>query len=402
MMGKKLPPEAPAILLMSAVYFVSYITRNSYNVVIAELVRQTGLPQSSLALVATGSLISYGCGQLASGYLGDRFQPKRLILWGLSVTGVMNLCMAFCRTPWLMLALWCANGMAQAFLWPPLVRLMACLFSGELYERAVVAVTWGGSLGNIALYLAAPGLISLWGAESVFLAGALCAAAILLVWLKKCPLIQAPPKKAAQTPSESGASLFRTPLVWFIFLTIILQGILRDGITTWTPVYLSQTYRLDSSFAILSGAAIPLVSLAAVQAASLLHRKWLHNPLACAGALFGAGVAFGALLFLFQSSHLFLSIALCALLTGCMHGVNLILICVLPAYFQRFGRVSLLSGLLNTFSYVGSALSTYSFAVMAEFSGWKAVIASWPLFALTGMAVCLLWARPWRRFQEKG
>lgn len=46
------------ILLLSSVYFVSYLTRNSYNVVIAQLVRETGLGQSTLALSATGSLVA--------------------------------------------------------------------------------------------------------------------------------------------------------------------------------------------------------------------------------------------------------------------------------------------------------------------------------------------------------
>lgn len=57
---------------------------------------------------------------------------------GLGVTSVMNLLMAFCRQPALMLGIWCVNGLAQAFLWPPLVRLMSELFSGELYEKAVI------------------------------------------------------------------------------------------------------------------------------------------------------------------------------------------------------------------------------------------------------------------------
>ena len=101
-----------------------------------------------------------------------------------------------------------------------------------------------------------------------------------------------------------------------------------------------------------------------------------------------------------SKSGAFVSVGLCALLTGCMHGVNLILICVLPAYFQRFGRVSLFSGLLNACTYAGSALSAYGFAAAAELAGWEAVIASWPAVALLGMLACLLCAGPWRRFQN--
>lgn len=397
---------ARIILLLSSVYFVSYLTRNSYNVVIAQLVRDTGLGQSTLALCVTGSLVAYGAGQIVSGFFGDRFQPKALILMGLGVTMGMNLLMAFCRLPFLMLLVWCVNGLAQSFLWPPLVRLMAELFSGELYEKAVVAVTWGGSIGNIALYLAAPALIALLGVESVFIAAALCALGVAVLLSKSCPLVRSKPRESRPAEREAGErpkgpSLLKMPLIWAILLTIVLQGALRDGVTTWTPVYVDATYGLGSGFAILSGAALPLLSIASIQAASLLHRKWLHNPMVCSAALFGLGGAFGLLLAVFPAGGVGWSVGLCALLTGCMHGVNLILIGVLPAHFQRFGRVSLFSGILNAFTYIGSALSAYGFAAVADWAGWRTVIAAWPFIALIGAGVCLCCAKPWRRFDRE-
>lgn len=201
------------ILLLSSVYFVSYLTRNSYNVVIAQLVRETGLGQSTLALSATGSLVAYGAGQLLSGCFGDRLQPKGLLIMGLGVTSVMNLLMAFCRQPALMLGIWCVNGLAQAFLWPPLVRLMSELFSGELYEKVVVAVTWGGSVGNIALYLAAPALISLLGVESVFVTAALCALIAAGLLVKKCPLISGGVRSTAPRQGKRSGRPLRCP--WY-------------------------------------------------------------------------------------------------------------------------------------------------------------------------------------------
>ncbi len=398
---KKTRASTGTIFFLSAIYFVSYLTRNSYNVAIAGLLRETGFSQATLALCVTGSLTAYGLGQLASGLSGDRTQPRLLILSGLGVTSGMNLLMAFCRVPALMLAIWCVNGLAQAFLWPPLVRLMAELFSGELYQRAVVAVTWGGSVGNIVLYLMAPLLISAWGVESVFLFAALCGLAMFLAAAAKCPRISPKPAGGREGPPETGTSLFRLPLMWMILLVIVLQGLLRDGITTWTPVYTDAVYHLGSSFSILSSTALPIFSIFSIQAASLLHSKLLRNPLACAGSLFGLGGLFGFLMAAFPSLGAAWSVGLCALLIGCMHGVNLILIGVLPAHFQRFGKVSLFSGVLNAFTYVGSALSAYGFAAAADHAGWQAVTASWPVISLLGMLVCFLCAKPWLRFQER-
>lgn len=398
-MKRKFSAQGRKILLFSAIYFISYITRNSYSVALAAMLRETGLGQSLLSWAVTGSLITYGAGQLASGFLGDRFQPRALVLGGLLTTALANLFMAFCRQPALMLAIWCVNGLAQAFLWPPLVRLMSFLFSGETYQQAIVAVTWGGSLGNIALYLGAPALLPFFGVKGVFLAACLCGIGAALVWRRHCPVLPAQPAGRA-SQKAGGKSPLLLPLVWAILLAIVLQGMLRDGITTWMPVYIDQTFRLGSTFSIFSGTALPLFSLAAIQGASWLHRRAFPNPILCAGVIFGLGAFCGAGLALFPGASPALSIGLSALLTGCMHGINLLLIGVLPAYFKKFGQVSLLSGVLNAFVYIGSALSAYGFAAAAELSGWGAVVASWPVISLCGMAVCLLCTRPWERFQK--
>lgn len=397
-MKRKLSASGRKILLFSAIYFVSYITRNSYSVSLAAMLQETGLGQSQLSWAVTGSLITYGAGQLVSGFLGDRVQPKRLVLGGLLTTALANLLMAFCRQPAFMLVIWCVNGLAQAFLWPPLVRLMSSLFSGVTYQQAVVAVTWGGSLGNIALYLAAPALLPFTGVKGVFLMACLCGGVAALVWRHSCPVIQAQP--VGPGPKSDGENPLLLPLVWAILFVIILQGMLRDGITTWMPVYIDQTFRLGSAFSIFSGTALPLFSLAAIQGTSWLHRRLFPNPLLCAGAIFGLGALCGLGLALFPQANAALSIGLSALLTGCMHGINLLLIGLLPAYFKRYGQVSLLSGVLNASVYIGSALSAYGFAAVAEQSGWGAVILSWPITALCGMAVCLLCTRPWERFQK--
>ncbi|MFQ9395739.1 MAG: hypothetical protein ACLR2E_19070 [Lachnospiraceae bacterium] len=65
--------------------------------------------------------MTYGAGQLVSGVLGGPHFSEKLIFLGLSLTVLMNLCIPFCRNPYQMLVVWCFNGFAQSFLWPPLI-----------------------------------------------------------------------------------------------------------------------------------------------------------------------------------------------------------------------------------------------------------------------------------------
>ena len=120
------------IFLCTATYFISYITRINYGAIIAEIAKQTGITNTLLSLALSGQFITYGCGQIISGYFGDRIQPKKLIASGLLVASLMNLLLPFCANAMQMAVVWSINGFAQAFLWPPLMKEMTSLLFAEV------------------------------------------------------------------------------------------------------------------------------------------------------------------------------------------------------------------------------------------------------------------------------
>ena len=85
-----------------------------------------------------------------------------------------------------------------------------------------------------------------------------------------------------------------------------------------------------------------------------------------------------------------------ALLTGCMHGVNLLLICMVPPFVQRHGNISTVSGVLNSCTYVGSAISTYGIALLSESAGWQTTSFVWFVIAALGAVVCTVCSRVWK------
>lgn len=381
--------------LFMITYFVSYITRINYGAVIAEMVRETSMAKPLLSMALTGSFVTYGAGQIISGMCGDRFQPKRLVFWGLIVTTAMNIIIPFCRNAYQMTAVWCVNGFAQAFMWPPLVRLMSVLFNEEEYKKASVIVSWGSSFGTIAVYLASPVLIAFSGWRSVFFFSAACSLAMSLVWQKTCCNIDMDKTGTRKdVPEKSGRII--TPMLLGIMAAIVLQGALRDGVTTWMPSYISETYNLSSVISILTGVVLPIFSIISFQITSHLYRKVFTNPLKCAGIMFGAGTAAALVLFLFTGSGAALSVILAAILTGCMHGVNLILICMIPPFYKGSGNVSTISGVLNACTYIGSAISTYGIAMISEAAGWRTTIGVWVIIAAAGTLICALCVSPWR------
>ena len=185
------------------------------------------------------------------------------------------------------------------------------------------------------------------------------------------------------------------PLLLLVMLSIVLQGALRDGVTTWMPSYISETYDLGSEISILTGVALPIFSIAGVKCASLLYENAFRNPLKCAGVIFGAGAGAALALTFVTGRSAAASVACSAVLTGCMYGANLMLVSMVPPFFRRYGKISTVSGLLNCCAYVGSAVSTYGIALLSERAGWTATAFIWFVTALAGTALCFLGARSW-------
>lgn len=396
---KKIPGKRLGYLLMF-VYMVSYLTRINYGAVIIEMVAETGYSKTLLSMALTFSAITYGAGQLISGFLGDRVQPKRLIILGLIVTTAMNLLITLFTHPWAMAAVWAVNGLAQAFMWPPITKLMVGLLTEDEYKKATVTVSMGSSAGTILIYLLAPVLISFAGWRSVFFFSAFCGVAMVL-FLRQCDIFI--PLTAGKHAKEQKTSVrWFSPMLAVIMLAIVLQGALRDGVTTWMPSYISETYALGSSVSILTGVALPLFGVACYKTAEWLYRKHLKNPLLSAGVIFALGALSAFLLIFLTGKNALASVFFTALLTGSMHGVNLMLICMVPPFYKNTGKVSLVSGAINSCTYVGSALSTYGLALLTESRGWDATVLSWFLIALAGTALCFLCIPAWKkRFGQK-
>ena len=382
-------------VLFAFTYMVSYMTRINFGAVISEIASDTGYARAALATAVTASSVTYGLGQLISGVCADKFKPKMLCFTGLIVTAIVNLLFPFSKSTYTMAALWGINGLAQAFMWPPMVKLMSELMTEDEYKHSTVIVSWGSSAGTILMYLLSPVAIAFLGWRSVFI---ICGAAALImsgIWQRLCVDVSA--SETASSKVKDGGKIF-TPMFIMIMLAIVLQGMLRDGITTWMPSLISDTYHLSNVVSIFTGVALPIFSVICFHLAERLYRAIPNNPVKCAGIVFFLGTVSAFVLYVLSGKNAALSVFFSALLTGCMHGVNLLLICMVPPFYKKSGGVATVSGILNSCTYIGSSMSTYGIAVISDKLGWSATILTWIIIAFLGCAVCFACTKLWNKF----
>ena len=73
-----------------------------------------------------------------------------------------------------------------------------------------------------------------------------------------------------------------------------------------------------------------------------------------------------------------------------MMAVNTLFVNLLPLNYEKQGRVSTVSGFLNSVAYLGTAVSTFSIGVMVDHLGWGATVTSWILVTAAALIVCIV------------
>ena len=385
--------------LFMILYLISYLTRINYAAVISEIVIAEGIQKSVASLALTASAITYGIGQLLSGYMGDRIEPKKLIFGGLLTTLTTNLLITLCSSPYQMAVVWGINGIAQAFMWPPLLKIMTSLFTEGVFKKVCVVVSWGSATGTILVYLLSPLCIYIADWRAIFILSAAAAAVMAFVWSKKCPRVKI---EVTENPTENlqSAAFSAKPFLLLlpIMLAIVLHGVLRDGVMTWMPSYVSDTFNLSNRIAIMTSVIQPLVSIFESQIVSFVYQKYIKNEAMLCSVLFAISCVVSTVLFIFGTSSVILSVVLAALLSGSIHGVNLIATCMIPPYYKKYGHISLVAGALNFCTYIGSSVSASGLALFSENYGWQNTILLWSVLAGIGCLICGLLYRSWKAF----
>lgn len=402
--------------LMTLVYFASYLMRKNFSVMMANICTELGVADSALGIVASAMTITYGAGQIINGIIGDKIKPQLMLTAGLSLAAVCNVVMFFIPTSIpAMAAVWAVNGYAHAMLWPPIVRLMSMYMNSAEYGYSAVRVSWGSSIATIVLYLGVPFLLQAMNWRSIILICAAGGVAILGAWLalngkffSEPPELSVPvtdDKKTAKKKSGIPLPAYVFIPVALIMLGVILQGMLRDGVNDWAPSFLSATYGVDEKDAILFTVVPAIFSMISFSAFDLLHRKVFRNEVTCSAVIFGGAAVFAAVLYLFNSflPNIVLAIAMVSLIIGCMHGINLMLITVVPKRFIKSGKVSTFSGILNACTYIGSTVAVPGFAMLKEAfnDDWNVAVLAWIVISVLGIAACACAVPLWRKFRKE-
>src|ERR1043166_270782 len=119
-----------------------YLTRKAFSVAKNELKKPEvlGLTKGQMSLMDGTYSAAYAAGQFIWGTLGDRFGPRRVVLFGMMASLLTCALMGVSKTAFLIGVLFTAQSLWQASGWAPLAKNMGEFFSQR--ERGTIMGFW--------------------------------------------------------------------------------------------------------------------------------------------------------------------------------------------------------------------------------------------------------------------
>lgn len=414
---KKQPGIRFLFLLCWCSYFCAYIGRLNYSAALTDMIQSEGFGKGEAGLIGTAFFFAYGAGQFISGFLGDRLPAKWLVSIGLSGSGICNLLMSQGKNIGFMIGVWCVNGLLQALIWSPMLRLVTDYCKAEVRSKMCALLNSAVPVGTMAAYGITAIVLGMSGWRSVFLLGSISLLLMSIVWVAGITHVQRTiPMSEQQTPvshqsgqrqnatagtdTKSGRILIQSGLI-LLLAALFVQGALKDGVTTWIPVYIQETYGISPILAVAGTMVIPLCNLFGVWLAAAACRHAEQNEAVISARFFVVCAAALVVLWLSSGKSMAVSMGMLAISTTTMMTVNTMLTAVLPSRFGRIGKASSMSGLLNSAVYSGGAVSAYGIGSMAGSFGWTATILIWVVMAAISVVICGVTAGRWGTYRRK-
>lgn len=231
-------------------YAALYLTRKNFSVIKSDLHVHEGLSVATLSLVDTSFLVVYAVLQFYSGFLSDRFGPKKVMVFGLLGSAIISFLMGYQSQGLVIVALFALNGLFQSTGWACNIKAMEPCFMHE--QRGRIMAWWGTNqqIGGLVATAGAAFIASLLGWRFAFFVPAAVVFVMGVVILVKMPDWRDDYRgKEISQSTKSYWSICAQP--FFLCLSVSYFGLklIRYCLLFWLPFYFHQHLGLPTDIA---------------------------------------------------------------------------------------------------------------------------------------------------------
>lgn len=390
----KIKPAAKNAVLLGGLcaisYLAVYIARNMLTATTTQIREAGAFSDNALGTLSSIYFITYACGQLINGFLGDKIRPKYMISFGLILAGVCNaLFSALAAYPMAAFIAYGSSGFFLSMIYGPLTKVIAENTEPIYATRCSLAYTFSSLIGTPVAGLVA--VLVAWriafqvSAGSLLLMGSMCLLTFSI--LEKKGIIRTgtnairPPKKGGKIKV-----LLKRQILKFTVISTV-TGVVRTAVVFWLPTYLEQHLHFSPDSATLlftvCTSILSITSFVAVFSYEALKR---NMDLAILIYFSVSTCAFLLLIFM-PNNVLNITVLLLALLAShCADSLMWSRYC--PSLYDT-GLTSTATGYLDFISYMAASVASSIFPHAKEIIGWTGLILVWAGLMLIGVLVSL-------------
>ena len=382
------------LLSFGFTYLFFYNGRQNINLVMDLMKEHFSSDLGTIGVVTSALFWCYAFGQLVSGRLGQWIGYKKLMIFGVVASAILNLVISFQNNLWVIAVLWGLNGFCQAMVWSNGIGVLNKWWPKKNRGFASGLATAFSGVAQVVTYLTINLCLALnpeWGWRAGFRFPMIPMVLILIAFVaffKQKPedvglkAFEEEDGAAAAHDAALAADiekrgffypyklLFSEPKVIVFCLISAIAGIGRYGLLTWVPTYFMDQMNLSVKDGIFSSILLPIGQACAMFVFPFITDKVFkgkREPMLILAAI----VAFlGLVTFPFITSQAPATVMLFVV------GVFSMVTGVIWAIAGDMGGRALSStvvGVLDWAVYMGAAIQATVFGFVKESFGWSAI-----------------------------
>jgi len=400
------------------IYAGIYLCRKNYAVAQPVFMKEFGWTEAGVGVIITSYLAMYAIGQFLNGAAGDRFNSRRIMAAGLSLSILVNFLFGFAASIPLMALLWGLNGFGQSSGWPGVVKTMSAWFG--VRERGRVMAWWSTcyQIGEVvscafAAWLISPAVVTSFNGalhatgrawQYAFWAPALALIAVLAVFLwgqRNTPEAAGLPNfmgrgpalraKSGRERKEEGAGIIREVLenryIWTLGAVYFCVKFVRYAFMFWLSTYLVKELGFRPDKAGYMNIVLPLAGFLGAIAGGYASDMLFSSKRAPVVVLMLVGLAGSVLFYSRFAADPWLGPLGLALIGFMTFGPDTLVSGTAAMDFGSRRGASTAAGFINGMGSVGAAIQGVLVGLIAHRAGWHAVFTVLIAFALVAAAI---------------
>lgn len=382
---KRTFPKGLVFVLCYIAYVGIYAARLNLNMASPVMIESGILTEVQYGFIGSVFFVTYACGRLLNGVIGDRMAPWVMITVGLLLTGVSNLLLGILPPYAVILLLWCVNAYAQSMLWSSLLRTMTGLYGKETADKKVPILVSSVSVGNIVGIV-----LCTWLVEKVSLRAAFIVPGALTVLLGLATafvLRTVPESPKPEKQRFAIAEFFRDRKIRGMLLPALFHGVIKDNIGAWMALYFVCRYQIDLESSALFVLLIPAVGMVGRLLYPLCYKLSGCRENLISLLCFIACCALAVVMCCSPGSPWVAAVCL-SLIYALVSMINTSILSMFPLQFADKNMVSSVSGVADFATYLGAGIGSAVYGFLNKGGNFAPMFISWVV--LSGVSIVLM------------